>query len=153
MLFHFRNATPDDWDFIWSLRVATLKDMIQQSYGWVEATQRSYAEESLNGEVVLVDDKPVGVLTLSDWTDQLHLTWMAVAPEMQRRGLGGALIQHAQLRASNAGKPLTLQVLRNNPAVSLYEKCGFEICGHSGPHMLLMRWEPRAMQQVMDDKI
>jgi hypothetical protein len=30
-----------DWDFIWSLRIATMKDVIAGSYGWDEETQRT----------------------------------------------------------------------------------------------------------------
>ena len=58
----------------------------------------------------------------------------------QRQGLGGALIEHCQRKALEAGKPLTLQVLRNNPAVSLYKRYGFEAYAQNGPHKLLMRW-------------
>ena len=67
---------------------------------------------------------------------------MAIQPEMQRQGLGGALIEHCQRRALEADKPLTLQVLRDNPAVSLYKRYGFEVYDQNGPHKLLMRWLP-----------
>jgi hypothetical protein len=90
MTFRLRKAEEADLDFIWRLRVATMKDAISQSYGWDEETQRGYAAESLRGEIVLIDENPVGVLTLADWGDQTHLVWMAILPEMQRQGLGGA---------------------------------------------------------------
>jgi ribosomal protein S18 acetylase RimI-like enzyme len=117
-----------------------MKEMIGQSYGWDEEIQRAYAAESLNGEIVLVDGQPVGVLTLSDWGDQLHLTWIAVSPSFQRGGLGSALIRYCQQLAEEERKPLTLQVLRNNPAVRLYERCGFQVYERDGPNKLLMRW-------------
>jgi ribosomal protein S18 acetylase RimI-like enzyme len=119
-----------------------MKPVIEASYGWDEATQRGYAQESLRGAIVLVGDEPVGVMTLADWGDQLHLVWMAVAPPAQRRGLGSALIEYCQRRARELSKPLTLQVLRNNPAVGLYERCGFEVYDRRGAHALLMRWQP-----------
>jgi len=140
MRFRLRKAEEADLDFIWRLRVATMKETISQSYGWDEETQRGYAAESLRGEIVLIDEKPVGVLTLVDWGDQMHLVWMAVLPEMRRQGLGGEMIEYCQQQAFEAGKPLTLQVLRNNPAVSLYKRHGFEVYDQNGPHKLLMRW-------------
>ena len=130
-------------EFIWRLRIATMREAISQSYGWDEETQRGYAAESLRGEIVLIGERPVGVLTLADWGDLMHLVWMAILPEVQRRGLGSCLIEHCQHRAIEAGKPLTLQVLRNNPAASLYERYGFEVYDQNGPHKLLMHWTHR----------
>jgi ribosomal protein S18 acetylase RimI-like enzyme len=140
MTFRLRKADGTDLDFIWRLRIATMKEAISQSYGWDEETQRGYAAESLRGEIVLIDERPVGVLTLTDWGDQMHLVWMAILPEMQRQGLGSALLEYCQRQALEAGKPLTLQVLRNNPAVSLYKRYGFEVYAQNGPHELFMRW-------------
>jgi ribosomal protein S18 acetylase RimI-like enzyme len=142
MDFQLRKADRTDWDFIWALRVDTMKRVVSQSSGWDDDVQRTYAAESLNGEIVLVDGQAVGVLTLVDWGDQLHLAWMAVVPSFQRRGLGRALVGHCQRRAVEAGKPLTLQVLRANPAVRLYERCGFQVYRQSEPGRWLMRWTP-----------
>lgn len=144
MEFQLRQANQDDWDFIWSLRVVTMKDMIAQSYGWDENIQRSYAQESLTGKLILVHGVAVGVITLSDWGEQLHLTWLAIVPQMQRQGLGSNLIQYSQQQATKLGKPLTLQVLRNNPAVSLYRRFGFEISEQNTSDKLLMQWNPKS---------
>ncbi|MEH1829707.1 MAG: GNAT family N-acetyltransferase [Nostoc sp.] len=144
MEFQLRQANKDDWDFIWSLRVVTMKDMIAQSYGWDENIQRSYAQESLTGKLILVYGVAVGVITLSDWGEQLHLTWLAIVPQMQRQGLGSNLIQYCQQQAIKLGKPLTLQVLRNNPAVSLYRRFGFEISEQNTSDKLLMQWNPKS---------
>ena len=119
-----------------------MKHTIEQAYEWDEATQRGHAEESLGGMIVLVEEKPVGVVTLADWGNQLHVAWMALAPEVQGRGLGRALVEYCQRQARRATKPLTLQVLRNNPAAEFYKRCGFEEYGRSDPQRLLMRWVP-----------
>jgi ribosomal protein S18 acetylase RimI-like enzyme len=141
MQFQLRQAEASDFDLIWQLRVATMKTVISEAYGWDEATQREYAAESLKGQIVLVEGTPIGVLTLADWGDQLHLVWMAILPLFQRSGLGSDILRHCQQLAVNAGKPLTLQVLRNNPAVHLYERFGFKTYRRNGEHRLQMRWE------------
>jgi GNAT superfamily N-acetyltransferase len=105
MAFRLRPAEPADREFIWRLRVATMKDMIGAAYGWDETTQRAYADESLGGLIVLVGEEPVGVLTLADWGDQLHVVWMAIQSEVQGRGLGRALVEHCQREALQAGSP------------------------------------------------
>jgi len=121
-----------------------MKAVISKTYGWDEETQREIAGESLAGQIVLVDEKPVGVLTLLDWGDQLHLSWIAILPETQGQGLGGELLEHCHRRAIEAGKPITLQVLRNNPAVRLYERFGFKTYAYDGQHKVLMRWNHSA---------
>lgn len=139
-IIQMRKAHQADFEFIWQLRITTMKTYVEQTYGWDDDTQRSYAEESLHGNILLVNGRPAGVVTLSDWGNQLHLTWMAVEPAFQRQGIGGEVINYCQQCAREAGKPLTLQVLRNNPAVSLYKRCGFEVYGENSLHKLLMRW-------------
>ena len=63
--------------------------------------------------------------------DELHITVVAVAPELQRRGLGQrvleALLQHANgLGARHA----TLEVAADNGAAqALYARCGFNTAG------------------------
>ncbi len=142
MKFYLRKVEKQDWNFVWALRVETMKEMIVSSYGWEEKTQRSYAEESLSGQIVIVNDKPVGVITLLDWGDQLHLTWIAIIPEIQKKGIGTKLIQYCQLQAIKMQKPLTLQVLSNNQAIFLYQRCGFKIYDKNGPYKLMMQWFP-----------
>jgi ribosomal protein S18 acetylase RimI-like enzyme len=45
----------------------------------------------------------------------------------QRRGIGTRLLQDLLKRAAQAGKPVTLGVVKGNPARSLYERQGFQI--------------------------
>lgn len=141
MDFQLREAEESDLDFIWQVRIVTMKDLIDRTYGWNEKVQLGYAKESLKGSIVLVDETPVGVVTLYDWGTQLHLVWLAIRPEYQRRGLATELIRHLQNRAASAGRPLTLQVLRDNPAVTLFEKMGFVVYSTEADR-LLMRWSP-----------
>jgi hypothetical protein len=56
--FQLRKATAADWDFIWELRVRTMKRVISESHGWDVDMQRTYAAESLNGQIVLVGGQP-----------------------------------------------------------------------------------------------
>ena len=64
MTFRLRKAEEADLDFIWRLRVATMKEAVSQSYGWDEETQRGYAAESLRGEIVLIEHvAPLRALT------------------------------------------------------------------------------------------
>jgi hypothetical protein len=75
MTFRLRKAEGADLDFIWRLRVATMKEAISQSYGWDEGTQRGYAAESLRGEIVLIDERR----SMSPRVSILPSSWLPVA--------------------------------------------------------------------------
>lgn len=90
--FTLRQAIASDLEFIWQLRIVTMKNIISASYGWDESTQRQYAAESLQGNIVLVEGDRAGIVTLSNWQDQLHLTFIALLPQYQGRGFSAKLI-------------------------------------------------------------
>lgn len=69
-----------------------------------------------------------------DW----QLIQIQLAPEVQGRGIGEALIRRLVDEARSAGAALTLHVLHANPARRLYERLGFRIVAH-GEHDYLMK--------------
>ena len=137
-----RPAGETDFDFIWELRCLTMRSMVEQAYGWEEATQRLYARESLGGQIVSLVGRDIGVLTLADWGSELHIVWVAIHPDFAGKGYGTELLRRGQSTARAAGKPLTLQVLKNNPAFELYIRCGFQVFDDSHPFKRRMRWMP-----------
>jgi ribosomal protein S18 acetylase RimI-like enzyme len=143
MDFTLRPVTPYDLPFLWSLREAAMRPNYEPVEGWDEAVQRERAAESLAGRLVLVDGVPTGVLTVTDRGHELHLTWVAVLPALQGRGLGTALVRLAQAEAAATGRPLTLHVQPANPARRLYERLGFELDGLvMDGRRARMRWTP-----------
>ena len=91
---------------------------------------------------MLVEGDRAGVITISNWQDQLHLTFIALLPQYQGRGLGTELIYYTKERAKRNHKPLTLQVLEISPARLFYQKQGFEVYDRNGADKLLMQWKP-----------
>ena len=69
---------------------------------------------------------------------------VSVAPAVQRRGIGAALIRSLLDEASVAGKRVHLDVLRANPARRLYERLGFRVVAED-THSYLMRFDPGLM--------
>ena len=81
--------------------------------------------------VALEGDKVVGYVgsqTVIDETDMMNI---AVHPDYRRRGIAHSLIECLILELKNRGSSsLTLEVRASNaPAVTLYEKLGFEQIG------------------------
>jgi ribosomal-protein-alanine N-acetyltransferase len=63
--------------------------------------------------------------------DELHVNNVAVRPELQRHGIGTALLNEALSRAADLGAVSAWLEVRagNTTAQTLYERCGFRVAG------------------------
>jgi RimJ/RimL family protein N-acetyltransferase len=70
---------------------------------------------------------PIGRLYVSRRSAAWHLIEIGLLPQVQRRGIGSALVRALQTAAAGAGAGLLdLEVARDNPrAAALYERLGF----------------------------
>jgi ribosomal protein S18 acetylase RimI-like enzyme len=59
---------------------------------------------------------------------------------MQRKGIGTCVIKTILASGRQRSQPVTLAVMKINPAVALYERLGFRIT-HEDEHKLYMRAE------------
>lgn len=78
-------------------------------------------------DLLVADDRIVGVLETMNRPDHLWIENIAVTPELQGNGLGGRLLDHAEVLASNAGlgqvRLLTNGAFETN--VALYRHAGY----------------------------
>lgn len=70
---------------------------------------------------------------------------LAVAPDLQGRGVGGALVRAVTALLDDRGEPLV--VLEGSP--DYYERFGFEPAAPLGIHITLPKWAPPEAAQVM----
>jgi GNAT superfamily N-acetyltransferase len=89
--------------------------------------QRAVAEHTI--DVLIVDGALAGLIETMLRPDHLWIENVAVAPEQQGRGFGRLLLNHAERRAVQAGRPeirlLTNQAFAAN--LELYAKRGYAI--------------------------
>jgi ribosomal protein S18 acetylase RimI-like enzyme len=77
-----------------------------------------------------------GLAFVDDDTPQLGI---AVLAPCQRRGFGGAILRAALAAARVAGyRQVSLTVHPLNPAIALYERCGFRHAGLRGTYHLML---------------
>lgn len=99
---------------------------------WVEPQSADPPEPSLLPSAVR---EPVGCLWMGNAVDQVegdrhaHVFLLYVAPAHRRRGIGSALMRHAEAWARGRGdRRLGLQVFADNAiALRLYESLGFQV--------------------------
>jgi ribosomal protein S18 acetylase RimI-like enzyme len=79
--------------------------------------------------LALEDGRSVGVLLMTEMADSGHwdVSYLGIAPEARRRGLGRAVMRKGLLEAKAGGaRRVTLSVdARNAPALQLYRSLGF----------------------------
>ena len=145
MRFQLRHATAEDRDFLFQLHCSTMREYIERTWGWDEDWQFGDFEGRFDPqtyEVIVVGGERVGFLEVERGTDEIFIANIQVAPWLQGRGLGTAVIRQVMQEAIGAGLPTTLQVLGvNHRARRLYERLGFRVSGHVPPH-LRMRCGP-----------
>ena len=80
-------------------------------------------------DLVVLDGEPVGWMITARDEEAVLLVDIAILREFRGRGLGGELIRGLQGDARGAGLAVKLSVVRQNPALRLYERLGFVVAG------------------------
>jgi len=138
--FQCRGATEDDLGFLWDLHVLTMRDYIEQTWGWENLWQEENFRrfyETRDMEILTVDGKPLGAITVKENEDHLYLRNIQITPAWQKRGIGSILVAEFVARAKARGFAARLQVLKVNPARTLYERLGFRVSNESETHFLM----------------
>jgi ribosomal protein S18 acetylase RimI-like enzyme len=84
-------------------------------------------------QIIEFAGEAVGLLKVSRDDKDWHLIQIQLKPVLQGQGLGTQLIQTVIHEARNAGASLSLNVLKANPALRLYERLGFVVV-EDAPH-------------------
>lgn len=139
MRIEFRQISNDDYEFLWQLHNAALKNYVAQTWGWNEDWQKSdFAEKfnPANGEIIVVDGIDAGFWQTIKRQNETVLVSIRILPQFQNRGIGTKLIENLLAVSKN---PVRLQVLKINPARSLYERLGFKVLDETETHFKMVK--------------
>lgn len=145
MEYTLRPARASDYDFLYSLHVASMKEWVSRAWGWDDAAQEAMFRERFDPthqHIAIVDGREVGVLAVEQRPDSVFIASIEIASEEQRHGLGNALLLDVLTEAHARGLPVTLRVLHVNPAQRLYRRLGFVETGRTETHLLMMAPPP-----------
>jgi len=141
-----RPATRADCTWVWQLKKLTMRAYVEQTWGvWNDTFQRSHFQANFapaNLEIIVIDGRDVGYLQCERARHEIFLANISVAPDLQNRGLGSAVIRGLQTQAAAARLPIRLQVLKANPAARrLYARLGFTVIDETATHIRML-WRP-----------
>ena len=140
--WRLRRITEADFEWAFELHKAAMGEYVARTWGWDEDFQRQFFAEAFDRQprqVIQVAGHDVGVVVIEDRPDDLYLGLIELWPAWQGQGLGTDILRSLLRHATDAGKPLSLHVLKTNPrAAALYEREGLRVVG-SEEAKLLMR--------------
>jgi 2-phosphosulfolactate phosphatase len=138
--FGLRPATAADRPYLFTLKQATMRDYVIAAIGrWDETLERRHFSPDLSRiAIVSVEGRAVGMVEARVDGDRLYLANLQVSPELQSRGIGGAVVELLAATAHARGRPLVLRVLKvNDRARRFYERLGLQVSGELPRHWAL----------------
>jgi ribosomal protein S18 acetylase RimI-like enzyme len=119
--------------------------------GWDDATRRAFLAQQFRAQdhhyrtnyehasldVILVDGEAAGRLYVARWAEEIRVMDIALLPEYRGRGIGEGLLTDLLGEAARARKAVTIHVERENRAMTLYRRLGFEEVDEHGVYVLM----------------
>jgi len=143
-----RAARPDDYEFAVDLYLDSTKRLLTALGRWnqgraIARFRRGFKTEQ--AQVICVGGADIGWMQISQSVDRLHLHQLHILAQFRNRGIGTRLIRGLIDRARGIGRPVGLNVIRGNRALSLYRRLGFRVVGGDA-EKLYMRWNAERLE-------
>ncbi|NMK49872.1 GNAT family N-acetyltransferase [Achromobacter sp. Bel] len=120
-------ASDDDLPFLLALRKATMQEHLQRAGAPLDdehhlARIRYHFDDA---QILCLDGRPAGLFKHYRDPAGWRIVQIQIDPAFQGQGLGRLLLERVLDQADAEGAPVTLSVLKGNPAQRLYTALGF----------------------------
>jgi ribosomal protein S18 acetylase RimI-like enzyme len=142
-----RAACVDDVPFARDLYFETMREIIEQLFGWDQSREEENFTRFFKLEevrIITADGQNAGWIQEQISESSINLGSFYVVPAMQDRGIGTHVLRNLLERAGRESKSMTLAVVKTNPARQFYEKHGFRTT-HEDEHKFYMSATPKAV--------
>ena len=133
----------ENFAFALAAKKEALGPYVIPKWGWDDEAQRRILEEhweARNFRRIVVDGQAAGTVSMEEKPGEWFFSDFYLFNAFQRRGIGGEVLSRFLADAARVRVPVTLKVIKWNPARSLYERHGFAVTGETETHYL-MRWQ------------
>ena len=150
----YRTAGPSDEPFLRALYGSTREAELAMT-PWDEPQRQAFIAHQFAAQqqhyqrhypsaqhlVLMQTGAPVGRLYVDRGPERLHILDLTIAPAHRGQGVGGAVLQDLIAEAAAHGRPVSIYVESESPALRLFERLGFQPVQESG-FRLLLEWRP-----------
>ncbi|MBW3526402.1 GNAT family N-acetyltransferase [Shewanella sp. NKUCC05_KAH] len=128
-IFEFIQAKEADWDYLLQLRKLTMTPHLERSGQFLTEKEHHLRLKDQYDCSFLVRYKEciIGTLKYRQTDNSVEIMQIQIHPVHQQQGFGKAIIQ--QVLDGAKAKTVLLTVLKNNQALALYLRLGFNIVG------------------------
>ena len=144
----------DDLDFLYQVYASTREDELAL-LPWTDSQKRTFLQMQFNAQhhyyqeqfaeasyqVILQDEQPVGRLYVDRGSDEIRIIDIALLSAARNQRIGSFLLQQILDEATLSGKRVVLHVEKDNPALRLYQRLGFQVKEDKGVYWF-MQWSP-----------
>ncbi|MFM0221222.1 GNAT family N-acetyltransferase [Paraburkholderia dipogonis] len=147
--FTLRPALDTDEAFLFELRKATMMEHLARVGEPSDDTEHRarLLHRYDTARVICIDGAPAGLLKAHRTDAEWVVVQVQITPALQGRGIGERALRTVLRAAQADALPVTLKVLKGNPAQRLYKRLGFEIVGED-ERQFHMRRTPRASTEI-----
>lgn len=149
----FRPITDEDLPFLARLYASTRQEELAVT-PWTEEQKQAFLQQQFEAQhrhyqeyypeasfdILQVDGEPAGRLYASRWSKEIRIVDISLLPEYRNRGIGGRILKDLLDEGRRTDKVVSIHVEKNNPALRLYERLGFERVEDKGVYHL-MEWK------------
>lgn len=148
-----RAEAPDDFEFLADLYASTREEELRP-VPWDDSQKRAFLRMQFDAQyehyrkhyydaefwIIERDGERVGRLYLHFAADgDLRIVDIALIDSVRGQGIGGRILQQLLDAAAKGGYSVSIHVERNNPAMHLYERLGFQPIDEHGIYYLMER--------------
>src|SRR5215470_12256981 len=102
----FRPVKMEDYEYLYNLHVATMKDYVEQTWGWDEEFQREGFRKDFDPsdlQIITLDNKDIRAISVRRNEEEIFLRAIEIDPEYQRRKIGTYIVQSILDEAEGTG--------------------------------------------------
>lgn len=126
----YRQATDNDFDFTFTIKSNSTKQIVEKIWGWDNAIQMDYHKRQFNPnrtKIITYENNEVGYISIVETEDTIFIENILIDTVFQGKCIGTKVILDTIKIAVEQKKDIGLQVFKiNESAIRLYERLNFE---------------------------
>ena len=125
-------AEEHHYGFSYQLKEAAYRGYIDKMWGWEEKAAREHHDndwQNKKPQIILYENKPIGTIYVKEVDEHTEIAQFILLSEFQNQGIGTYILEGILDSSDKTGSIVKLEILKENPAISLYRRYGFKNTG------------------------
>lgn len=137
--YSLRAVDDSDYPFLTELYISTRWQEMQQA-PWTDQQRLQFLQQQFDAQtehyrvhypeasrqIIVVKHQPAGRLYLDNSDHEIRIVDIALLPQFCGQGIGGKILKTILETGDQAHKAVSIHVEKNNPALNLYQRLGFQ---------------------------